>query len=132
MVWRPLDVNEPHTVTFPKDLNTDLVPLCEGPTNDRPAEPTVIPPTGPQDFTCGQIPPEFEFGGGNGVTTVKSKTTVSDSGLIGYRTVPSGFKIASTAVRKSWYVRFTGAATGIYTYVCQIHDGMEATITVLK
>ena len=29
-----------------------------------------------------------------------------------------------------WSVGFTGAAPGTYTYVCQIHSGMEGTIVV--
>jgi plastocyanin len=132
VVWRPLDVNEPHTVTFPKDINTDMVPLCEGSGGrDTPAKPGHIPPQGPTDFTCpGGAPPELEFGGGNGVTTIKSKTTVSDSGLVGYRTVSAGFGLPSSALRTSWFVRFTGAKAGTYTYVCQIHDGMTGTIRV--
>ena len=37
---------------------------------------------------------------------------------------------ASTDVLNTWTVSLAGAAPGTYTYVCQIHDGMEATITV--
>ena len=132
VVWRPLDVNEPHTVTFPKDINTDMVRALRrfgGP--GHAGQTGHIPPQGPTDFTCpGGAPPELEFGGGNGVTTVKSKTTVSDSGLIGYRTVAAGFGIPSTGLVRSWFVRFTKAAPGRYTYVCQIHDGMAGTIVV--
>jgi plastocyanin len=132
VVWRPLDRNEPHTVTFPKDLETEEAPMCEGPGGtDTPATPTVIPPTGPQDFACsGGGQPEFEIGGGNGVTTVTSPTTVSDSGLVAYRTLIAGLDIPASAALSSWYVRFTGAKAGTYTYVCQFHDGMEGTIVV--
>ena len=47
VVWRPLDRNEPHTVTFPTDIGTDTLILCEGPNGDTPATPTKNPPTGP-------------------------------------------------------------------------------------
>jgi plastocyanin len=132
VVWRPLDRNEPHTITFPNDLNSDLVPLCEGPGGkDTPAVPTVVPPTGPFDFACNGAPAdEFEFTGGNGVTTITSPTTVSDSGLVVYRSAAAAFDLPSMAVRSSWWVRFTGAAAGTYTYVCMIHDGMNGTIVV--
>ena len=132
VVWRPRDRNEPHTVTFPKDLNTDAVPLCEGPGGtDIPAVPTVIPPMSPFDFACNGGPvDEFELTGGNGVTAITSPTTVSDSGIVAYRTVAFGFDLPLQAVRSSWWVRFTGAAAGTYHYVCMIHDGMEGTIVV--
>ena len=73
---------------------------------------------------------EIESGGGNGVNKVSTTKTVSDSGVIGYRTVPDGFGVPRSAILSSWYVRFPNAAKGVYTYVCQIHDGMAATITV--
>lgn len=132
VVWRPLDRNEPHTITFPTDLNSDLVPVCEGPGGaDTPAVPTVVPPTGPFDFSCNGAPPsEFEFTGGNGVTTIKSPTTVSDSGIVAYRSEAAAFDLPMTAFRSSWWVRFTGAKAGTYHYVCMIHDGMEGTIVV--
>ena len=132
VVWRPLDVNEPHTVTFPKDINTDSAPLCEGPGGkDTPATPTVNPPTGPFDFACNGHPAdEIEFGGGNGVTTVTSPKTVSDSGLVAYRTEAAGFDLPASGALSSWTVRFTGAKAGTYHYVCQIHDGMDGTIVV--
>ena len=132
VVWRPLDRNEPHTVTFPTDLNTDAVPMCEGPGGrDTPAVPTVIPPTSPFDFGCnGRPADEFEFGGGNGVRTITSPRTVSNSGLVAYRTVAAGFDMPATVALSSWSVRFTGARAGTYHYVCQIHDGMEGDIVV--
>jgi plastocyanin len=131
VVWRPLDRNEPHTVTFPKDLGTEFVPLCEGPGGkDAPAVPTVNPPTSPFDFGCNGRPAEFEATGGNGVTTITSPSTVSDSGIVAYRTGAFGFDLPAQAVRSSWSVRFTGATAGTYHYVCMIHDGMEGTIVV--
>ncbi|MGE5156191.1 MAG: hypothetical protein ACM3JP_01700, partial [Betaproteobacteria bacterium] len=133
VVWRMQESNEPHTVTFPTDLFTDQVPLCEtsGGGTDAPAFPLVIPPTGPQDFGCGggaQL--EVEFGGGNGVSTVTSPASLSDSGVLGTKRLSHAFGLPSTAFLGSWTVSFTGATPGTYTYVCQIHEGMEATITV--
>jgi len=132
VVWRPRDRNEPHTVTFPKDLNTDAVPLCEGPGGkDTPAIPTVNPPKSPFDFGCnGRPADEFEFGGGNGVRTITSPKTVSDSGLVAYWTVVAGFDMPAATTLSSWSVKFTGAKAGTYHYVCQIHDGMEGDIVV--
>lgn len=132
VVWRPLDRNEPHTVTFPKAFSPPFVPLCEGPGGkDTPAVPTVNPPMSPFDFGCnGRPADEFEFTGGNGVTAITSPTTVSDSGLVAYRTVPSRFDLPATAIRSSWWVKFAGAKAGTYTYVCTIHDGMDGTIVV--
>jgi plastocyanin len=132
VVWKALDVNEPHTVTFPKDINTDAVPMCEGPGGkDTPAVPTKIPPQSPLDFSCGGRPAdEIEFGGGNGVSKVTSPKTVSDSGLVAAGAVLTGFDVPATGARSTWTVGFTGAKKGTYTYVCQIHDGMEGTIVV--
>ena len=132
VVWRPRDRNEPHTVTFPKDLRTAMVPLCEGPGGkDTPAVPTVIPPKGPFDFACNGGPlDEIELSGGNGVTAITSPKTVSDSGIVAYRTEAAGFDVPATAFRSSWWVKFAGAKAGTYTYVCQIHDGMSGTIIV--
>jgi plastocyanin len=132
VVWKPRDKNEPHTVTFPKALHTDAVPLCEGSGGkDTPAIPTVVPPMSPFDFACNGHPvDEIEFGGGNGVKTVTSPKTVSDSGLVAYWTEAVGFNMPATTILSSWSVKFTGAAAGTYHYVCQIHDGMEGTIVV--
>lgn len=132
VVWRPLDRNEPHTVTFPKNINTVAIPMCEGPGGkDTPAIPTVTPPQSPFDFGCNGHPAdELEFGGGNGVRTITSPATVSDSGLVTYRTVTAGFDMPSTTARSSWWVRFTGAKAGTYHYVCQIHEGMAGDIVV--
>jgi len=132
VVWRPLDRNEPHTVTFPGEIHTDAVPMCEGPGGkDTPAVPTVNPPTSPFDFGCsGRPADEIEFGGGNGVNHVTSPTTVSDSGLVAYRTFIAGFDVPASAALSSWAVGFAGAKPGTYHYVCQIHDGMEGTIVV--
>ncbi len=131
--WRMRESNEPHTVTFPTDLQTDQIPTCESPGGapDGPAFPVVIPPTGPQDFGCpGGTPAEFEFGGGNGVSSVSSPTTVSDSGLMGTRRLARAYGLPASAVLPSWTVTFDAATPGTYTYVCQIHDGMEGTVTV--
>ncbi len=130
VTWVSRAVNEPHTVTFPTDINTDMVPLCENGATDTPAAPTVIPPTGPQDFTCGGPPVEFEFGGGNGVSHVTSRSTVSDSGLIASARVLAGFSLPSSAANARWTVSFSGAARTTYHYVCQIHEGMVGTIVV--
>jgi plastocyanin len=132
VVWKPRDVNEPHTVTFPGDLHGADVPSCEAAGGkDTPAVPTVVPPTSPFDFACSGHPAdEIEFGGGNGVKTVTSPKTASDSGLVASSTVLAGFSVPRTGALSSWAVRFAGAAKGTYTYVCQIHDGMSGTIVV--
>ena len=132
VLWRALDVNEPHTITFPKDTNTDVVPMCEGPGGkDTPAVPMHIPPQGPLDFSCGTGPAdEIEFGGGNGVTKVTTTKTVSDSGIVAAGVYMAGFDVPATGSRPTWTVTFPGAKKGTYTYVCQIHDGMEGKIVV--
>jgi plastocyanin len=131
VVWGSRSVNEPHTVTFPHDLGTDMLPMCENGATDTPATPTVIPPTGLQDFACNGGPiDEVEFDGGNGVNHVTSAATVSDSGFIGSAAVVQGFGLAPTAANARWAVSFAGAAKTTYTYVCQIHDGMAGKIVV--
>ncbi len=133
VTWRATGLNEPHTVTFPGDLETDLVPLCEGTGGaaDTPATPGHTPPQGPFDFTCGAGPvQEIELGGGNGVNQVTDPTSVSDSGVIGNARLQRGFGLPATATLARWTVRFTTATPGTYTYVCQIHDGMKGTIVV--
>jgi plastocyanin len=132
VVWRPRDRGEPHTVTFPKDLHGADVPLCEGPGGkDTPAIPTVNPPMSPFDFGCnGRPADEFEFSGGNGVTTITSPNTVSDSGMVAYWTEAAGFDLPSQAFLSSWRVTFAGAKAGTYHYVCMIHEGMYGTIVV--
>jgi plastocyanin len=132
VVWRPMESNEPHTVTFPTDLGTDQVPLCESPGGDVGALPVNFPPAGPQDFGCppGAGPVEFEFGGGNGVSHVTSPATVSDSGLIGTWRLANAYGLPPTAILGHWTVSFANASSGTYTYVCQVHEGMAATITV--
>jgi plastocyanin len=133
VVWRVVESNEPHTVTFPTDLGTDQVPLCEtAGGGDVGAFPVVFPPGGPQDFGCppNTGPVEFEFGGGNGVSSVSSPATVSDSGLLGSRRLAHAYGIPTTAVLTRWTVSFAAATPGTYTYVCQVHDGMAGTITV--
>ena len=129
--WVSRSINEPHTVTFPRDLHTDMSALCENGATDTPATPIVIPPTGPQDFSCNGGPPdEVEFDGGNGVSHVTSASTVSDSGVIASPLELSGSGLPSTAAKRTWTVSFSAAARTTYHYVCQIHDGMAGTIVV--
>jgi plastocyanin len=128
--WISRSPNEIHTVTFPTDLHTDMLPVCESGAVDTPATPTVFPPTSPLDFTCGGPPVEFENGGGNGVRHVTSTTTVADSGVIASDRTADGFGLPDSAFRASWSASFRGAAAGTYTYVCQVHEGMEGTIVV--
>ena len=129
--WLSRAVNEPHTVTFPTELHTDMTALCEAGAIDTPATPTVIPPTSPFDFACGSGPAnEVETGGGNGISTVSARSTVSDSGWIAAASILNAFGLPTTAASATWSVRFTGAVAGTYTYLCQIHDGMKGTITI--
>ena len=130
--WRPQSVNEVHTVTFPGELNSDLLPLCEGSGGDTPAIPDELPPTSPFDFHCGTqpFPDEVEFGGGNGVRNLTAPGQVSDSGIFATRSMRHALGLPQGSVFSRWSVSFVGAAPGTYTYICQIHDGMEATITV--
>jgi plastocyanin len=130
--WRPQSVNEIHTVTFPGELNSDLLPMCEGPTGDTPAVPKELPPNGPFDFSCGAqpFPDEVELGGGNGVRNITAPGQISDSGVFGTRSERAALSLPQGSIFSRWSVSFTGAAKGSYTYICQIHDGMEATITV--
>lgn len=132
VAWNTLSTNEPHTITFPGELNTDLVAMCESESGDIPAVPNQLPPQGPGDFHCGArpFPDEIEFGGGNGVSTVTSRTTVSDSGIISSAAELNAFGVPLTATLRSWTVSFAGAQTGVYHYICQIHAGMEGSITV--
>ena len=116
VLYRISGRNEPHTVTFPKNLGTFQVPLCEGPNG------TDVPCQGPPD--------EVEFGGGNGVSTLTTPTTVSDSGLLLPAVTAQAYGVRSTGALSSWQVNFSNAASGTYTYVCQIHDGMNGMIVV--
>jgi plastocyanin len=129
VVFTPRSPNEPHTVTFPMDFGTDMINLCENGSSDT--------PFGPPDFSCpdnpGQGPDEIEFDGGNGVWQVTQPGlagTVSDSGTIGSPKEAKGFGIRQSDLLNSWTISLSGATPGTYTYVCQIHDGMDATITV--
>ena len=131
VVWKAPGANEVHTVTFPGELHTDMVPMCEKGAVDVPAVPKVNPPQGPQDFACGSGPAdEIEFGGGNGVTNITSPTTVADSGLFANEGEAAAFGAPATAALSSWSADFTGAAPGLYTYVCQIHQNMQGTILI--
>jgi plastocyanin len=129
--FEPKGSNEVHTITFPGELHSDTVPLCENGATDTPAVPKVNPPQSPFDFACGSGPPdEVEFGGGNGVTSIDSPTTVADSGLIGDPGVASAMGI-DKGLLDSWQVKFTKTAKpGLYTFVCQIHNNMQGTIII--
>ncbi len=119
--FEPRSPNEPHTVTFPGDLGTEFVPFCEVGSTDVPPGPT----------GCNFGPPdELELDGGNGIWQVATPTTVSDSGIIGPPRLASDIGMASTAILNTWTVSFTGAQAGTYTYVCQIHDGMDGSVVV--
>jgi plastocyanin len=129
VVFKPKSPNEPHTVTFPGDLGTEMVNLCETASGDI--------PFGPPDFSCpdhpGQGPDEVEWDGGNGVwnlTVPGAAGTISDSGIVAARRWTSDVGASSTDALTTWTVSLAGAAPGTYTYVCQIHDGMEASIVV--
>jgi plastocyanin len=133
VVWKPIEANEPHTVTFPGELNTDIVALCEAGNGDVPAVPNHLPPQSPGDFHCGAqpFPDEIEFGGGNGNANVSSPATVSDSGILAPAAEPEAFGVSGAATVHSWAVTFAGARPGVYHYICQIHEGMEGQITVV-
>ncbi len=128
VTWTPRGLNEVHTVTFPTDLHSDQVPLCENGASDTPATPTVVPPTGPGDFKCAAGPVEIEAGGGNGVSTITKPATVSDSGVVSGTT--TDFGVPTSAFLPAWTAHFSGAVAGTYTYLCQIHEGMVGTIVV--
>ncbi len=132
VVWRPQAVNEPHTVTFPGELFTDMLALCEGPSGDSPAVPNHLPPNGPGDFHCGAqpFPDELEFGGGNGIRNLTAPGQISDSGVFATRAERHSLGMPQGSFFSRWSVSFTGAAPGTYTYICQIHAGMTGTITV--
>jgi plastocyanin len=136
VLWFSRAANEPHTITFPGELHTDQVALCEDATTgtDTPATPTVVPPTGPFDFACGTPPhpaDEIEFAPGNGVRTLADTTTVSDSGLIASDAARAAFGLLPTAALTTWTIGVSASApAGTYTFVCQIHDGMKGTLVV--
>ncbi|HYM82648.1 MAG TPA: hypothetical protein VEY67_00675, partial [Candidatus Dormibacteraeota bacterium] len=125
IIWSLPGASEPHTVTFPTELNTDLIPKCEG-AHDTLASPLHMPPQGPTDFTCGGGRPvdEVEFGGGNGVHTLSSPATVADSGFLLNDLEADIFGIPDAATLTHYWVRVAGPA-GSYHYLCQIHGGME-------
>ncbi len=126
VVFTPKSPNEPHTVTFPGDLGTEMIAYCEAGSVDV--------PFGPPSFNCNGGPPdEIEFGGGNGVSLITASGptgTVSDSGIIGPHRLTQQIGVRSTDILNTWTISLAGAAPGTYTYVCQIHDGMAATVTV--
>jgi len=129
VVFKPKSPNEPHTVTFPGDFGTEMVNLCEGPSGDV--------PFGPPGFSCpdhpGQGPDEVEWDGGNGVwnlTVPGPAGTISDSGIVAARQWTRDVGASKTDALTKWTISLAGAAPGTYTYVCQIHDGMKASIVV--
>lgn len=132
VVWRPQSPNEPHTVTFPGELFTDLLPMCEAAVGDIPAVPNELPPTSPFDFHCGAqpFPDEVELGGGDGVRNLTAPGQQSDSGVFASRAERQALGLPKGSLFSRWSVSFAGAAKGSYTYICQIHTGMAATITV--
>ena len=134
VTWLAPAANEVHTVTFPVDLHTDQVPLCEGAGGgpDTPATPLHTPPQGPTDFACGTAPAdEIEFAPGNGVRTLADPTTVSDSGLLSSSAARASFGLPASAALGSWTIGVAATApAGTYTFVCQIHDGMKGTLVV--
>jgi plastocyanin len=131
--WAPLAPNEPHTVTFPGELNSDIVPMCESGGGDVPAVPNHVPPQGLFDFHCGAqpFPDELELGGGDANASVSSPATESDSGIVAPLAETDAFGVPSAVALHSWTVQFAGAAPGTYRYICQIHQGMEGVITVV-
>jgi plastocyanin len=137
VAWRTPEVNEPHTVTFPSEQFTDMVPKCEqaGGT-DTNAAPLHFPPQGPFDFGCGSPPAppadEIELGGGNGVRSITSPSTISDSGWMQSHAMDTALHVPFDAARATWSVRFaTTAVSGTYRYMCQIHgDAMQGFIHI--
>jgi plastocyanin len=129
--WVSRSVNEIHTVTFPTNIHTDMLPNCESGGVDTPATPTTFPPTSLADFACGGGPvQEVENDGGNGTHSLRSRSTVSDSGTIASATARIGFGVPASAMNAQWWVRTTNATRATYTYVCQIHQGMQGTIVI--
>jgi plastocyanin len=125
--FTPRSPNEPHTVTFPGDLGTEMVNLCEDGSTDTPF--TGSCPGNPFG------PDEVELDGGNGVWQVtvpgpNGVGTVSDSGIIAPHKFTQMLGASKTDVLNEWTISLAGAAPGTYTYVCQIHDGMDGSITV--
>ena len=134
VLWNSPAANEIHTVTFPGDIHTDQVPLCEDASTgtDTPATPLHTPPLGPTDFACGTGPVgEIEFAPGNGVRTIADTTTVSDSGVLGSAAARAAWGLPASAALSTWTIGVSATALpGTYTFVCQIHAGMTATLIV--
>jgi hypothetical protein len=92
----------------------------------------VLPPTGPQDFACGDNPPdEIELDGGNGVSRLASPKTLSDSGIISGAGFGPSYGVASNVVLQTWTVTLVPTAKrGVYHFECEIHFGMIGTLIV--
>jgi plastocyanin len=128
--WLVTGRSEPHSVTFPRPLRTDLIALCEQGATDKRATPRHRPPHGPTDYTCDGGPlDELEFGGGNGAHAVTSATTRVDSGVLIDGAFGGPFGLRGTDMLDRYEAIFTGPAR-TYRYVCQIHPGMIGRITV--
>jgi plastocyanin len=137
VAWRTPEINEPHTVTFPDEQFSDLVAKCEQSGGvDSDAAPLHFPPQGPFDFGCGTPPApppdEIELGGGNGVRSITSPSTISDSGWMQSHAMDTALHLPFDAARSTWSVRFaTTAVPGTYRYMCQLHgDAMEGFIHI--
>jgi plastocyanin len=127
VAWRTPEINEPHTVTFPMDLGTEIQPKCELPAG--------VDTDG--SAGCGGPPPnrgpdEFELDGGNGVRTIASTSTISDSGWLQSHAMSAALHLPFDAARATWSVRFSKTAVpGTYRYMCQLHgDAMEGFIHI--
>jgi plastocyanin len=127
VAWRSPQINEPHTVTFPEDLGTEILPKCEGSggtDSDGSAGCGGPPPT--------RGPDELELGGGNGVRLIANTSTISDSGWIQSHAMSTALHLPFDAARATWSVRFSKTAVpGTYRYMCQVHgDAMEGFIRI--
>jgi len=116
---------------------SDLVAKCEQAGGvDTDAVPLHFPPQGPFDFGCGAPPApppdEIELGGGNGIRSIASPSTISDSGWMQSHALDTALHLPFDAARATWSVRFSSTAvSGTYRYMCQVHgDAMEGFIHI--
>jgi hypothetical protein len=76
-------------------------------------------------------PNEIELDGGNGVATLASPKTVSDSGIISGAGFGPSYGAASSVVLHTWTLTVLPTAKrGVYHFECQIHFGMIGTVIV--